>query len=440
MKVAIIGSGISGLTVAYRLCADHEITVFEANDYVGGHTNTIHFSLGGKAYSIDTGFIVFNDWTYPNFINLLNELKVDSQPTEMSFSVRDERTGLEYNGHSINTLFAQRLNLFQPKFYRLLWDILRFNRSAPALLNHNDDQTSVAEFLEKNRYSKSFAEQYLLPMGASIWSCPLGRFSQFPIRFIVEFYQNHGLLNLQNRPTWRVISGGSQCYVRKIILSFQDRIRLNSPVKSVRRSNEHVEVTSRNEKIEIFDHVIFACHSDQAFRILGDDATALEREVLSCFPYERNRAVLHTDTSVLPRCRRAWASWNYRTQGDETAPSTVTYNMNILQGLNDPAHTFCVTLNSSASIDPSRIIKQIEYHHPVYTTRRSFAQSLRKQMINIRNTSYCGAYWGNGFHEDGVVSALEVVNGIQNVNHTIVLKRQQLQKSIDNHSLPSQIA
>lgn len=412
MKLAIIGSGISGLVAAHRLKAEHDITVFEANDYVGGHTNTVDVDVDGEYHSVDTGFIVFNDWTYPNFIRLLNKLDVKSQATEMSFSVRNDDTGLEYNGHSLNSLFAQRRNLVKPGFFKMLFDIVRFNREALNQVSACGDATTVGEFLSQYGYGRPFADQYLLPMGAAIWSCPTGRFAEFPIRFIVEFYKNHGLLSIRNRPTWRFVQGGSQTYVRAILQSFSGQIRLKTPVQQVRRLPGSVSVKPVGCEPEQFDHVIFACHSDQALRILGDDATTHEQEILSAFPYGKNVAVLHTDTSVLPKSRRAWASWNYRLSGNDSAPASVTYNMNILQKIKSH-HTFCVTLNDDTGIASDRVLRRFEYHHPLFTTRRAEAQARHHEIVNSNHTSYCGAYWGNGFHEDGVNSALAVVNAIE---------------------------
>jgi predicted NAD/FAD-binding protein len=412
MKIAVIGAGISGLVAAYRLHLKHDITVFEANDYPGGHTNTIDVELDGERHAIDTGFIVFNDWTYPHFIQLLDELGVASRTTTMSFSVRDERSGLEYNGHSLNTLFAQRRNLLRPSFYRMLADILRFNREARQLVTGGNDEITVGEFLSERRFSEEFASYYLLPMGAAIWSCPIGTFAQFPIRFISDFYHNHGLLNIFRRPTWRVVEGGSRSYVRAIARRFHQRIRLQTPVQSVRRLPKRVDVQLRDRPSESFDHVIFACHSDQALQILGDAATKQEREILSAFPYERNVALLHTDVSLLPRARRAWASWNYRLHGDDSRPASVTYNMNILQGIRS-RQTLCVTLNDESRIAPRQVLRRFEYHHPVFTTRRRSAQARHAELLNANHSSFCGAYWRNGFHEDGVVSALEVVKALQ---------------------------
>jgi predicted NAD/FAD-binding protein len=411
-RIAIIGSGISGLVAAYRLNKSYDIVVFEAGSYAGGHTNTVPIELDGEVHAIDTGFIVYNEHTYPNFISLLDELGVASLPTQMGFSVHDRASGLEYAGQSLTSLFAQRRNLLRPRFYRMLMDILRFYREC----SQNDlsqlDTMTVGEFLKKGNYSEAFSRWHLLPMGAAIWSCPTGTFADFPIRFVIEFYRNHRLLNLSNRPVWRVIQGGSQTYVKALTSSFRDSIRLNSPVTNVRRNAENVEVTVRGKSPESFDHVIFACHSDQALKILGDDATATEREILSEFPYSGNIAVLHTDITLLPKRRRAWASWNYCVSGDQNAPATVTYNMNILQGLKSK-NTFCVTLNAESSIDPSKILGKFEYHHPVFTRRRSTAQARHPELLNTNRTSFCGAYWRNGFHEDGVVSAIAVVDAIR---------------------------
>ena len=413
MRIAIIGAGISGLTAAYRLSQHHEITLFEANDYLGGHTHSVDVEFGGERHVIDTGFIVFNDWTYPNFIALLDELRIASLPTSMSFSVRCDRTGLEYNGSSLNGLFAQRLNLFRPSFHRMIRDILRFNREGPELVLSRpaDDAMTVGEFLREHRYSREFADQYLLPMGAAIWSCPTGTFAEFPIRFIVEFYRNHGLLSVRHRPTWRVIEGGSRTYVAAMVPRFRDRVRLNTPVESVRRTADGVDITARGRTAEHFDHVVFACHSDQALRMLVDP-TIIERELLGAFPYERNSAVLHTDESILPRRRLAWASWNYQIPAEPTAHATVSYCMNILQHIRSK-HTFCVTLNSDDRIDPARVLGRFEYHHPIFTTRRAIMQARHREVLNVNRTSFCGAYWGNGFHEDGVNSALAVCDALR---------------------------
>lgn len=412
MKIAILGAGISGLVAAYHLRTEHDVTVFEANDYPGGHTNTVRVELDGNTYFIDTGFIVFNDRTYPHFTRLLDELAVESQPTTMSFSVRDAHTGLEYNGHSLNALFAQRRNLLRPSFHRMIADIFRFIQKAQKLVEQCDDGTTVGMFLKQNRFSQEFARYYLLPMGSAIWSCPIGKFAEFPIRFIVDFYHNHGLLSLSRRPTWRVIKGGSRNYVDALLRRLPNGVRLNSPVKSIERTRHDVGVRLQAGQFHRFDHVIFACHSDQALRLLGENATRTEREVLSEFPYERNVAVLHTDSALMPRTRRAWASWNYHLNGMEECSASVTYCMNMLQRIHS-RHTFCVTLNAESQIEPSRILRRFVYHHPVFTTGRAVAQARHSELLNANRTSFCGAYWRNGFHEDGVVSALAVVNAIR---------------------------
>ncbi len=409
MRIAIVGGGISGLVAAYRLHAEHEITLYEANNYVGGHTHTVQVPTAAGPLPIDTGFIVYNDRTYPEFCRLLAELGVAGVPTEMSFSVHDPQRNFEYNGHSLNGLFAQRRNLWRPRFYRFLTEILRFNRTAAKLSHVVTDRTTVAEFLAEQRFSVDLARDYLYPMGSAIWSCPTGEFERFPIRFVAEFYHHHGLLDLHNRPQWYVIAGGSQTYVRAMTAAFRDRIRLADPVRSIRRTSQGVEIDSARGGTASFDHVIFACHSDQTLRILGQEATALERTVLGAFPYVPNVAVLHCDTSWLPRSRRAWASWNYLVHGDPRTPASVTYNMNILQRL-QASKTYCVTLNPRTPIDPDKVLATFEYHHPVFTAERSAMQARCAELqASSPHTSFCGAYWGNGFHEDGVVSALAVV-------------------------------
>lgn len=410
MEIAIIGAGISGLTAALRLSARHAVTLFEANAYAGGHTNTVDVQLDGERHAIDTGFIVCNDWTYPNFLALLDELQVATRPTSMSFSVHCETTGLEYNGTSLNGLFAQRRNLVRPAFWRMLREIVRFNRIAPReVLDENRAEFSgmtVGQYVALRRFSPEFVRQYLLPMGSAIWSCPTGVFEQFPIRFLVEFYQNHGLLSVNHRPTWRVVEGGSRSYVTALLRRFSGQLHLNAPIGSVRRLADGVEVTPRGAAPRRFDHVVFACHSDQALRMLADPSP-VELDLLGAFPYERNTAVLHTDTSLLPRRRRAWASWNYRLGADSESRATVTYCMNILQHLQS-RHTFNVTLNSDDRIDPAKVLGRFVYEHPIFTTRRAAVQARHAELIDANRTSYCGAYWRNGFHEDGVVSALAV--------------------------------
>jgi len=362
--------------------------------------------IDGERQEIDTGFIVYNERNYPNFTRLLATLGVETQPTTMGFSVRCDTTGLEYNGSSLNQLFIQRRNLVRPSFLRMVRDILRFNREAREALPDLDESTTVSEWVRERRFGRSFVEHYLVPMGAAVWSSPPDTFRAFPIRFVIEFFANHALLDLRGRPEWRVIRGGSNRYVEALVRPFADRIRLGTPVRRVRRATDSVHLETADGIHERFDHVIFACHSDQALRILADP-TATEREVLGAFPYEPNEAILHTDTSVLPRRRGAWASWNYRVPADRPDRATVTYHMNQLQSL-DSGRDFLVTLNDREGIDPNRVIKTILYHHPVFTAGRTAAQARHDELIDANRTSYCGAYWGYGFHEDGVRSALRV--------------------------------
>ncbi|SJL83312.1 NAD(P)/FAD-dependent oxidoreductase [Vibrio palustris] len=412
MKVAIIGAGISGLTTAYYLQSQHDITVFEANDYIGGHTATVDVNVQEQPYAVDTGFIVYNDRTYPNFMHLMQEIGVKGKATEMSFSVKNDGNGLEYNGHTIGTLFAQKRNLLNVKFYRFIADILRFNQLAKAAIDEQSRVQTLDEFLDKHGFNAYFCENYILPMGAAIWSSSLADMRQFPLDFFLRFFLNHGLLDVTNRPQWYVIEGGSRSYIDPLTQGFSDRIRLNSPVSSVVRSHSGVTVTS-NGVTEQFDEVVFACHSDQAKRMLSD-ATSLEQEILGAIPYQANDVTLHTDTTILPKHQSAWASWNYWLAGEKNEEKrlpAVTYNMNILQQIDAP-HTFCVTLNRDNAIDPTKILRQFTYHHPVFTVDGLRAQRRRNEINGHQHVWFCGAYWYNGFHEDGVRSALDVVTAM----------------------------
>jgi len=408
MKIAIVGTGIAGNVAAYHLCKEHDITVFDANDHIGGHTHTHDIEWAGHHYAIDTGFIVFNYNTYPHFTRLLKVLGVEVQASKMSFSVKNEVTGLEYNGDTLNTMFAQRRNLFNPAFYRMIKDILRFNREAPTLIDSDRADMSLGELLRHGGYGRNFIEQYLVPMGAAIWSADPELMYQFPAGFFIRFFHNHGLLSVNDRPQWYVIKGGSREYVKKLIAPFVDRIRTGAAVEQIRRFPTHVSIKVRGEETENFDQVFIASHSDQALRMLND-ATPLEQEVLGAIPYQANEAVLHTDVDVLPRRKRAWASWNYHILNKDQGPVPVTYNMNILQGLEAPV-PFCVTLNNSAAINPSKIIKRINYHHPIFTPNGIAAQKRQHEVNGINRTYFCGAYWRYGFHEDGVSSALNALN------------------------------
>lgn len=412
MKIVVIGTGIAGMVSAWSLHhAGHQVSVFEAGSYIGGHTNTVTVQLGGQSYAVDTGFIVFNDWTYPNFIRLMELLGVASQPTTMSFSVHDPRSGLEYNGTSINTLFAQRRNFLRPSFYRMIRDILRFGREAPLLLTGSNDDAllTIDDYVRKNNYSKEFVEHYLLPMGGAIWSAGTSAMRTFPARYFVQFFKNHGMLSVDERPQWRVISNGSASYIKRLTEPFENNIFLNSPVQFIRRDDHGVTVQINNEA-QRFDQVIIATHGNQALRLLSDP-TPNEQDILSHFSTTRNEAVLHTDITLMPRRRRAWAAWNYRMSTDESAQVPVTYDMNALQGLDAPER-FLVTLNPNEPIAPGRILRRITYQHPHYTSQAVAAQKRWSEINGVNRTYYCGAYWGYGFHEDGVVSAMRVATAL----------------------------
>jgi predicted NAD/FAD-binding protein len=362
---------------------------------------------GGKTYAIDTGFIVFNERTYPNFIALLDELGVAWQDSDMGFSVQHEGTGLEYNGSTLNSLFAQRSNLFKPSFIRMIREILRFNREAPRLLQPAAFDISLKAYLTAKNYSREFIDHFIIPMGAAIWSAKPAVMGEMPARFFVRFFENHGMLSVNDRPVWRVIKGGSNSYVEKLVAGHRDRSRLNSPVESVRRSHDHVEVKVSGQEAEQFDHVFMACHADQALKMLTDPGM-IEEQVLGNFHYQDNEAILHTDETLMPKRRRAWAAWNYHIPASPQDRVALSYNMNILQNIKAPVQ-FCVTLNHARAIDPDKIIKRVQYRHPVFTPEAVAAQKQRTEINGAYRTYYCGAYWRNGFHEDGVVSALNAI-------------------------------
>ncbi|MEY2855449.1 MAG: hypothetical protein RL030_2581 [Pseudomonadota bacterium] len=404
MRIAVIGTGIAGNVAAYRLCREHELTVYEAGGHVGGHAHTHTIEQAGRSLQVDTGFIVYNDWTYPRFVALLEELGIASRATAMSFSVRNDVTGLEYNGTTVNSLFAQRSNLLRPSFLAMVRDILRFNRHAPLLLRHKAGEIPLGELLQHHRYSRTFVDNYIVPMGAAIWSTSPGSMLSFPARFFVRFLMNHGMLSINDRPPWRTVAGGSARYVEKLTAPFRDRIRLNTPVEWIRRQPGSVLVKARGQEVARFDAVFMACHSDQALRLLADP-TAAEREVLGAIAYQRNEAVLHSDARLMPRRRLAWACWNYHSLSRGEGPLALTYNMNMLQGLDSP-EPLLVTLNHGDAIDPARVILRTTYHHPVFTPAAVAAQARHRELNGYAGTYYCGAWWRYGFHEDGVVSAL----------------------------------
>ena len=412
MKIAIIGSGISGLTLAHHLHQQHDITVFEANSHIGGHTHTHTIDLFGQNYQVDTGFIVFNDRTYPNFIQMLDELKVPWQPSQMSFSVRNEATGLEYNGTTINSLFAQRSNFLKPSFYGMIKDILRFNKQSLSLLE-SGDEISLGDYLTKNNYKPLFINNYIVPMGAAIWSTDTAQMMHFPARFLVRFFHHHGMLTVSNRPQWRTVAGGSARYVEALTEPFKYKIKLNTPIASVNRLIDSVKIKPKNGDEMRFDYVFFACHSDQALALLGDNATAQEREILGAIPYQENSIYLHHDASLLPKRKIAWAAWNYHVTEQPSNKVKVTYNMNILQNLTSP-EPILVTLNYTDLINPAKVIKRLKYTHPLYTIAGAAAQARHAEISGHNRTGYAGAYWRNGFHEDGVASALAALQHVEN--------------------------
>mgnify|MGYP001350484532 FL=1 len=407
MKIAIIGSGISGLTAAYLLNRKHDVTIFEANDYIGGHTHTHKVNIDGKKYSVDTGFIVYNERTYPNFIKLLDLLNVERQLSTMGFSVKSISKDYEYAGESLNSLFAKRSNIFRFGFLRMLYEMYHFGKKADSSGIGLDASVTLGDYLKKEKYSGEFINYFIIPMGAAIWSTPANKVLNMPAYFFIKFFYNHGMLETINRPNWWVIKNGSSEYIKKIIRGFENKINLSTPVKTVARKNEGIEIQlAKKDETLKFDSVIFATHSDQALEML-ENPTDTEKDILSSIPYQKNEVLLHTDSSVLPRRKLSWASWNYQLDSDPALPVVLTYNMNILQSINCK-ETLCVTLNDHNSVDETKILKKITYHHPLFNGKSIEAQKRKSEISGVNNTHYCGAYWRNGFHEDGVVSALDV--------------------------------
>lgn len=430
-KIAIIGTGIAGNVVAHHLNKQHDISVFEAADYIGGHTHTHNVQWQGEEQTIDTGFIVFNKKNYPNFLKLLNQLRVEYQKTSMSFSVQCRKTGLEYNGNNLNTLFAQRSNLFNHKFHRMIKDILRFNRQGKELLESQDaaiknqQAISLGDYLIDNNYSKEFIHNYIIPMGGAIWSSDASTMMHFPAQFLLRFFDNHGLLNIQDRPQWYTIKGGSNQYIKPLIQAHKDRIFTSTKVTKIIRGKQKIHLQYDNKQ-QTFDYVFIATHSDQALKLLGNP-TALEKQLLSSIPYIKNSAILHTDTNLLPKRKLAWAAWNAHLNQQDKQKVAVTYNMNILQSLSSK-HSYCVTLNDESLIDPQKIIKRMDYAHPQFSLQAIQAQQQHKDINGTLRTFYCGAYWRYGFHEDGVVSALNALKDFERIKQNE--KQNLLRQSI----------
>ena len=407
MKIAIVGAGIAGLTAAHRLHPEHEITVFEADDRVGGHTNTVRVEREDGTWDVDTGFIVLNDRTYPNFHELLREVGVEVQPTHMGFSVSAEGEDFEYAG-TPRGLYCQPRNLMRPRFQRMIADLVRFNRDLNLLIASGEEGPSLGRFLEDGGYSPWFVDRLIVPQASAVWSADPQQMWSFPVRFLAHFFSNHGMLSFRDRPQWQTVKGGSARYVEAVVAPFADRINTSSPIVSVRRLADAVEVTPLGAEPQSFDEVVLACHSDQALAMLADPTQA-ETEVLSAFPYQANEAVLHTDASLLPKRTAARQAWNFHLLDEPRPLTTVTYSMNHLQRLEAPVD-FCVTLNLTDRIDPARIIRTIQYAHPVFTPEGVAAQARHGEISGSANrTHYAGAYWRWGFHEDGVVSALNAL-------------------------------
>jgi predicted NAD/FAD-binding protein len=406
MKIAVVGAGVSGLVAAHLLSRAHEVTVFEANDYAGGHTNTVRVDTAHETQWVDTGFIVFNDRNYPNFERLLDRLGVPSQPSDMSFAVTDEAGDFEYSSTSINGLFAKRAHLATPWFHRMLADVVRFQRAARELLRGEGAGPSLGDWLESERYSRPFIDRLIVPQAAAVWSADPRQMWSFPARFMAEFFDNHGMLGLRDRPQWRTVAGGSHRYVEALTRPLGERLHLSTPIRAIHRHDDHVTLTPAGGEPARFDEVVIAAHSDQALAMLAD-ARPRERELLGAIPYQPNEAVLHTDAGMLPRRRRAWASWNYHLLAAPSGKPAVTYHMNRLQSLRSDRE-YCVTLNHTAPIDESRVIAKIAYAHPVYTREGHAAQACHGEISGHDRTHFCGAYWRWGFHEDGVMSAVRV--------------------------------
>jgi uncharacterized protein len=409
MRIAVIGSGIAGLASAWLLSKQHEVVLFEANDYLGGHTHTHDIDLHGHRYAIDTGFIVHNPAHYPLLTALFAELGVQSQPTTMSFSVRNEATGLEYNATDLDSLFCQRRNLLSPRFWGMLRDLFRFYREAPALLALPGEGPTLDDYLTQGGYGAMFRDQHLVPMASALWSSASARILSFPAKYLVQFMVNHQMLQVSDRPQWRVVRGGSSRYVHALRARWRVQERLNTPVRMILRDSDGVTVFTDNGA-ERFEQIVLACHSDQALRLLSDASDA-ERAVLGGMPYQANDTVLHTDASLLPRRRKVWAAWNATIPRDPADVCTVSYCMSLLQNIASP-EPFVVTLNRTDAIDSSKILRRMQYHHPVYSHASVAAQARKAEIQGQRRTWFAGAYWGWGFHEDGMRSAVDVAQGL----------------------------
>lgn len=409
MKLAVIGSGISGNTLAYLLNQKYDVTLYEKNKRIGGHSHTHHVTLNNKRESVDTGFIVFNKKTYPLFTSLLDNLGVKYENSDMSFSVFSEENNFEYNGTSINSLFSQRKNLVNFRFLKMIFEILRFNKQAIKLQSKT---ITLSQYLKKNNYSDFFCNHYILPMGAAIWSSDIKTILNFPAHFFISFFKNHGMLSINNRPQWLTISGGSEQYVKKLTSSFKNKIRLNSKIKKINRYKNHIAIED-NRSTEKYDYIFFACHSDEVLDMLSKP-TADEMNILKALPYQENKVILHTDTSIMPKKKLSWAAWNYNIDSSDSEPITLTYNMNILQNITSKKDLL-VTLNPKKSIQKENIIKNLKYSHPKFSINGISAQRMKNKISGKNRSFFAGAYWGKGFHEDGVKSAYDAVNSFEKI-------------------------
>ena len=409
MKLAVIGSGISGNTLAYLLNQKYDVTLYEKNKRIGGHSHTHHVILNNKKESVDTGFIVFNKKTYPLFTSLLDNLGVKYENSDMSFSVFSEKNNFEYNGTSINSLFSQRKNLVNFRFLKMIFEILRFNKQAIKLQSKT---ITLSQYLKKNNYSDFFCNNYILPMGAAIWSSDIKTILNFPAHFFISFFKNHGMLSIYNRPQWLTISGGSEKYVKKLTSSFKNKIRLNSKIKKINRYKNHISIEDNRSK-EKYDYIFFACHSDEALNMLSKP-TADEITILKALPYQENEVILHTDSSIMPKKKLSWAAWNYNIDSSDSEPITLTYNMNILQNIKSKKDLL-VTLNPKKPIQKENIIKNLKYSHPKFSIKGISAQRMKNKISGKNRSFFAGAYWGKGFHEDGVKSAYDAVNSFEKI-------------------------
>ncbi len=409
-RIAVIGAGISGMAAAYLLSRKHEVSMFEKESRLGGHTHTHSIQTSAGVLPIDTGFIVHNDRTYPNFVRLLSSLGIGRKASDMSFGVSCQQTGFEYSSRGLRGLFAGEHNWYRPAHYRFLAEIVRFNRESRRLLqNPANADITLREYLQANRFEGDFTRYYLHPMAASVWSTSLAEIEEFPAFTLIRFFENHGFLGLTTQAQWYVLQGGSSSYIAPLTEPYSERIYLGARIAGVTRTDAAARITFEDRASQSFDEVVFACHGPKTMELL-QDASPLERQVLSSFRTSRNQTLLHTDSRLLPRQPAARASWNYHLGSDRSA-ATVTYHMNRLQSL-PTREDYCVTLNHSGAVDPSKILREMTYSHPLYTLDAVRAQNRWAEISGKNRTHFCGAYWFYGFHEDGLNSAIRVAESL----------------------------